>query len=80
MISGEDCALIRYSSAPMTVFATDFFESGRRAVELLCGMIEKKFTPAEAAEMAAAHPMKTSLVERNSVKDINNLQQQQKIQ
>ena len=73
IISGEDCALIRYQPTPLTVFATDFFESGRRAVELLCGIIEKKITSAEAAALAAAQPMKTCLIERNSVKDIKNL-------
>ena len=79
IISGEDCALIRYQPVPVTVFATNFFESGRRALELLCGIIEKKHTPAEAAAMAAAQPMKTCLIERNSVKNINDLQQQEQL-
>ena len=71
MISGEDTALIRYQASPLTAFAPDFFESGVRAVELLCGIIEKKITHAEAVKMAVEHPMETHFTERGSVKDIN---------
>lgn len=71
MISGEDTALTRYQASPLTAFAPDFFESGVRAVELLCGIIEKKISHAEALKMAVEHPIETRFTERGSVRDLN---------
>lgn len=70
MISGEESALIRYLPVPLTVYGPDFFESGVKAAELLCSVIEEKISQEQAVALASKIPVSARLIERGSVKFI----------